>query len=97
MIKFKGTTLFPNSIFAALNSIEEIGLYQVEVNTQSTEHQLTVLLSEKSKNEDLIEKIRTSCKEYLRVIPEIQFISDHQLKSTVFNEDKRKPELIRFI
>ncbi len=97
MIKFKGTTLFPNSIFAALNSIEEIGLYQVEVNTQSTEHQLTILLSEKSRNEDLIEKIRTSCKENLRVIPEIEFIADHQLKSTVFNEDKRKPELIRFI
>jgi phenylacetate-CoA ligase len=96
MIKFKGTTLFPSAIFSALNEIREVTLYQVEVIENEGDIKLNLLLPHYT-NEALLEKVKETLKSTVRVLPEIKLIDDRELKDKVFNEDKRKPELIRFI
>lgn len=101
LIKLKGTTLYPSTIFNTLNSIQEIEDYFVEVKTNdihTDDVHLYVSLKKSSQNiqQNLIKIIQTS----LRVLPEISFISNEDvlhLQAKISNRklnkfhDNRKP------
>jgi phenylacetate-CoA ligase len=101
LIKLKGTTLYPSTIFNTLNSIQEIEDYFVEVKTNdihTDDVHVYISLKETSKNlqQNLIKTIQTS----LRVLPEISFLSNEEvlhLQAKISNRklnkfhDNRKP------
>ena len=96
MIKYKGTTLFPPSIYDALSAVSEVKDYIIEVGKNdlgTDEIQIYIALSG---SPDLAEgKIRTALQTKLRVIPEIHFVSAQYLQS-VRPPDTRKPTMIIF-
>jgi phenylacetate-CoA ligase len=101
LIKLKGTTLYPSTIFNTLNSIQEIEDYFVEVKTNdihTDDVHVYISLKETAQKiqQNLIKIIQTS----LRVLPEISFISNEEvlhLQSKISNRklnkfhDNRKP------
>jgi phenylacetate-CoA ligase len=98
MIKYKGTTLFPQSIFNVLNMMPQIELYQVEVKRDEYQNDLiTILLTEKLNTIDFNHELHSLFKSKLRVTPEIIFLNDTELSKRVMKEDKRKLEKIIYI
>jgi phenylacetate-CoA ligase len=96
MIKYKGTTIFPPSIYDALSAVSEVKDYIVEVNKNdlgTDEIQIHIALSGAL---DLAEqKIKTSLQTKLRVIPMLNFVSTQHLQS-MRPADGRKPLMIVF-
>ncbi len=92
MIKYKGTTLFPQLIFDMLDQFEEVEEYVVEASTNEygNDH-LCVYLDEKLDHFDFAYKVKDAFKGRLRVTPEILFIPQTLLKTKLFPEKSRKP------
>ncbi len=93
MIKYKGTTLYPPAIFETLNKIDIVKEYVVEVSSDELGSDL-VLLYIFSKNADeqkLINQLRAS----MRVVPEIKYISNEEMRKMQFPEASRKQ--IKFV
>ena len=95
MIKFRGTTLYPNSIYAVLDSIPGISEYYVTATSDydlSDIVQVTVALKDNSCTAATItERLQAS----LRVRPEVVIASEEHVKSQVYTGNSRK--LIRFM
>ena len=91
MLKFKGTTIFPESIFDALNAIKEIESYQIEITSNEIEldHVTIYLLTKKHSHE--LDKIKEALSSALRVSPEILFISKEEMHNRRFPDGSRKP------
>lgn len=97
MIKYKGTTLYPQAIFDLLESVQEIVCYKVHVKKDELgKDVLTVILDQKLANSPLIEEIRLMCNARLRVVPEFSYMELDKLRSMVFKHTLRKPEKITF-
>jgi phenylacetate-CoA ligase len=97
IIKYKGTTIFPNSIFKIFDSFEEVGCYKVEVSNDSLgNHNITVLLEKEIEESGKIYKIIESCRSQMRVVPDFLFLEKDYLYSQVFKSNIRKPEKIIF-
>ncbi|MFT5184122.1 MAG: phenylacetate-CoA ligase [Flavobacteriales bacterium] len=92
MIKYKGTTLFPQLIFDMLDQFEEVDEYVVEATTNEygNDH-LCVYLDEKLDHFDFAYKVKEAFKGRLRVTPEILFIPQTLLETKLFPEKSRKP------
>ena len=95
MIKFRGTTLYPNSIYAVLDSLPGISEYFVTATSDfdlSDVVKVTVALKDSSCTAEMItEKLQA----YLRVRPEVVVASEESVKSQVYAGNARK--LIRFV
>jgi len=95
MIKFRGTTLYPNSIYAVLDSFPGISEYYVTATNDfdlSDVVTVTVALRDPSCTAAMItEKLQA----HLRVRPEVIVASEEDVKSQVFAGNSRK--LIRFV
>lgn len=96
MIKYKGTTIFPPSIYDALSAVPEVKDYVVEVTHNdlgTDEIQIHIALNGPL---DLAEqKIKTSLQSKLRVIPALNFVSAQHLQ-TLRPAESRKPPMIIF-
>ena len=96
MIKFKGTTLYPPSLFDLLNEMEEIRDFVAEVYSNELGmdevllHLLPVVHSEESDR-----KIRSYLQARLRVTPHLQYVSKEEMQKIQFPEASRKA--IKFI
>ena len=97
MIKYKGTTIFPPSIFDVLAK-ENIDLYQVQVRKNELGiDNVTVVLTSGYNTEKRIKELKSSFKATIRVTPSFEFVLKNELMNLVFSQDKRKPEKIVFL
>ncbi|MFZ3207736.1 MAG: AMP-binding protein [Geobacteraceae bacterium] len=95
MIKLRGTTLYPNSINAVLDSFPGINEYYVSTTTDydlSDVVKVFVAVADSSCSADVImDKLQA----HLRVRPEVIIASDEDVKSKVYAGNPRK--LTRFV
>ncbi|HRB40519.1 MAG TPA: phenylacetate--CoA ligase family protein, partial [Bacteroidia bacterium] len=98
MIKFKGTTLFPQIIFNVLNMMPQIELFQVEVKrNEFNNDSITILLSKELHSDAFEHEISSLFKSKIRVTPAFRYIDTEELQQKVFKTDKRKSEKIIYI
>ncbi len=96
MIKFRGTTIYPNAIFDVLENFPEIQLYKVEISKDEFENdQIRILIS--TQNELLINDLNKKLKSKLKVTPQISFVEKEKLYNLVHTSKSRKPCKIEFI
>ena len=96
MLKYKGTTLFPNAIVAALEGVEGFNGGYVEAHSTAAGLDRVILfaawdekrLSRKQMEEELRAKIR--------VVPEIQAISREEMEAKVYQLDKKRKRITFF-
>ena len=95
MIKFRGTTLYPNSLYTVLDSFPGISEYFVTATSDydlSDVVRVTVAVKDPSCSADVImDKLQA----HLRVRPEVIIASEESVKSQVYTGNSRK--LIRFV
>ncbi len=92
MIKYKGTTLYPTSLYDILDDIEEVTNYVVEVYTNdigTDEINIYVGVNEIKPKHEKILKDRFRAK--LRVAPRIIFENPKEIARKLFPETSRKP------
>ncbi|MDB5228959.1 MAG: phenylacetate--CoA ligase [Bacteroidota bacterium] len=91
LIKFKGTTLYPSTIYNTLSGIEEIKNYFVEVSlNEINTDDLHLYISVKDEKADTQQKITEMIRSSLRVLPKISFISNDNILSLQQNVSNRK-------
>jgi phenylacetate-CoA ligase len=96
MIKYKGTTIFPPSIYDALSAVPEVKDYIVEVTKNdlgTDEIQIHIALA--GSLDAAEQKIKTSLQSKLRVTPNLNFVSAQHLQG-MRPVDSRKPAMILF-
>ncbi|MCK9417882.1 MAG: AMP-binding protein [Nitrospirae bacterium] len=95
MIKFRGTTLYPNSIYTVLDSFPGISEYSVIATSDydlSDVIMVQVAVNDASCSAAMImEKLQA----HLRVRPEVVIVSEESVKRDVYPGNSRKP--IRFV
>ena len=95
MIKFRGTTLYPNSIYAVLDSLPGISEYYVTATSDfdlSDVVKVTVALRDHSCTAEMItDKLQA----HLRVRPEVVVAGEEDVKNQVYAGNSRK--LTRFV
>ena len=91
MLKFKGTTLYPPSIFAALDEIEAIQEYCVEVRTIEKGCDGIVIHTSFTGNASGLEMIRDRLRARLRAAPDVIKETPETMRSLVYPPDSRKP------
>lgn len=97
MIKFKGTTIFPPSIYEIFDSRSEVSCYKIEVAKDYLGHDtITILLENRIEHHPVMSLIIEDCKAKLRVVPHFVFLETDYLRSQVFKNHMRKPEKIVF-
>jgi phenylacetate-CoA ligase len=95
MIKFRGTTLYPNSIYAVLDTFPGISEYYV---TASSDYDLSDVVKIYVAVKDdacTAEMIMEKLQAHLRVRPEVVIDSEESVKKHVYTGNSRK--LIRFV
>ncbi len=96
MIKYKGTTIFPPSIFEVLTQ-SNIDLFQVNVYKNDLGlDDVSIKLPSSIDDKILIKSLKSALKAKLRVTPTIEMIDKKELIGLVFNPEKRKPIKIVF-
>jgi len=98
MIKFKGTTLYPPSIFNVLNSLDSVADYVVEVyhNTYKTDEiRIYVCARDIDQNVGMMQELQSRFQSSLRVVPEIVCSSKENLEN--LNGARRSHKISRFI
>ncbi len=92
MIKFKGTTLYPQALFDLLNEMAEVLDYIIEINTNEVgldEVLFYLVPIEVSGETDY--RIRGYLQARLRVSPYIQYVTDEELQKIQSANTSRKP------
>ena len=96
MIKLKGTTLYPASVFDVLDNVDYIENYLVEVHSNEVGmDEVRVIVGSKIQNEDVIKALKDRFRAKLRVAPEIHFADIEEIRKIQQPEMKRKP--VKFI
>jgi len=95
MIKFRGTTLYPNSLYTVLDSFPGISEYYVTATSDydlSDVIKVTVAVNDTSCSADMImDKLQA----HVRVRPEVIIASEESVRKQVYTGNSRK--LIRFV
>jgi len=92
MIKFKGTTIYPQAIFSAAEEIRGLSEYYVEVTGESDlSDKIKICVSGENLEKEEVEKVLQA---KLRVIPEVSVEDEKTIKEKIFDPASRKP--IRF-
>lgn len=96
MIKYKGTTLFPETIFNALNDLRHVENYVVEVATNEFGNDdITVKLGIKQNGVTVDFDFATHFKSTLRVTPKIEILAPAEVGAILASKGGRKP--LKFI
>lgn len=96
MIKFKGTTLYPETIFNALNDLRQIENYVVEVATNELgTDDITIKIGIGPANGISQSEILEHFKSHLRVTPKIEMLHPATVGNIIASGKGRKP--LRFI
>jgi phenylacetate-CoA ligase len=92
MIKYKGTTLYPQALNDVLNTIDEVLSYYIEVTTSElgTDELLAHIYTE-SYSPDLEKQIKDTFRAKLRVTPSLKFASKEEIEKVKFSPSSRKP------
>jgi len=92
MIKYKGTTLYPPSLYDVLNNIEGVENYIVLIdkNTIGTDD-ITIKIGTHEANEGLEKTIKDCFRTKLRVAPTVVFHTPNKIAAMQFPELSRKP------
>lgn len=97
MIKYKGTTVFPQAIFDIFDSIREVICYKITVSKDDLQNDLvTILLESKLQESELMTEIKNKCHSKLKVIPNFEFDDLEKIQAQVYKKNLRKPEKILF-
>ncbi|MEO8470714.1 MAG: AMP-binding protein [Chryseolinea sp.] len=94
MIKLKGTTIYPPGIFEVIHSVDHIQDYTVEASTGDlgTDHLKLYLLVKDGKVAESTSLLREAFQSKLRVIPEMNFISQSEMEKLQLINKGRKPK-----
>jgi len=96
MIKYKGTTLYPASLYNILDGFENIENYVVEVSTNEIDtDRICIFIGCRNAEDGMEHKIKERFRAKLRVVPEIIFQSVENVSRLSFPASSRKP--IKFI
>ena len=96
MIKFKGTTLYPASIFDVLDNVDYVENYLVEVHSNEVSmDEVLVMVGSTMQSEEIIKDLKDRFRAKLRVAPEVRFADIDEIRKIQFPETKRKP--VKFI
>lgn len=92
MIKFKGTTLYPQAIYDALNQLEAVRNYIVEVSDSAldTDDVLIRIGTDESVSDALLELVKGQLKSKLRVTPTLAFQPSAEIHRLQFRENTHK-------
>jgi len=92
MIKYKGTTLYPSSVFDVLNHADYVENYIVEVYTNDCgTDELVVKIGCRTPSDIIIKELKDSFRAKLRVAPEVTFMPIEQITAIQNPELNRKP------
>ncbi|MCQ2279329.1 MAG: AMP-binding protein [Bacteroidales bacterium] len=97
MIKLKGTTLYPATIFDVLDNVDYVENYVVEVSSNEigTDSVTVVVGCQNPEEEEVTKDLKDRFRAKLRVAPDIRFDSIDNIRKINFPEAKRKP--VKFI
>ncbi len=95
MIKYKGTTLFPMTIFEVLNK-QSIELYQLNIHKDSLGQDRIELHLDNALSDEHVNTLTQTFKSEIRVIPEIKLVQKDTLFTQVFPASSRKPVKVVF-
>jgi phenylacetate-CoA ligase len=95
MIKLKGTTLYPNSINAVLDTLPGVVEYYVTATTDYDLSDVVRIFVAVASDSCSAEMIMDKLQAHLRVRPEVVIATDEQVKSKVYSGNPRK--LTRFV
>jgi len=96
LIKYKGTTIYPQSIFNLLNQVPGVKTYFVEViQKNATAETVKIFLAEEETAQFPIETLKDKMKSGLKVLPTIELMSKKSIESFIFGHNNRKPKFIR--
>ncbi|MFA5302096.1 MAG: AMP-binding protein [Bacteroidales bacterium] len=95
MIKFKGTTLYPPSLFDVLEDIPYISCYQVILRSNALgtdDVHVKISLKEEYPEipADICKGVKDKFRAKVRVAPEVEVVPDTELKAEVYNDKMRK-------
>ena len=91
LIKLKGTTLYPATIFNVLNSLEAIADYFIQLDKSEIDtDELSVYISLHDDNENNQQKIIQAIQSSLRVLPNIYFVLNDEIKTMQISASNRK-------
>ena len=95
MIKYKGTTLYPQTMNDVLTNFENIENYLIEISTNNLgTDEILIKIALQEQSDTFLQELKDHFRAKLRVTPKIEFSSVEILNSLVFNPLYRKP--IRF-
>lgn len=95
MIKLRGTTLYPNSINAVLDSFPGVNEYYITASTNYDLSDVVKIFVAVGNESCSAEKIMDKLQAHLRVRPEVIIESEEQIKNQVYSGNPRK--LTRFV
>lgn len=95
MIKFKGTTLYPPSLFDVLEDISYVSCYQIillnnKLGTDDVQVKISLKEGLTDIPEDICKAVKDKFRAKVRVAPEVEVVPDKQLKAEVYNDKLRK-------
>ena len=93
MVKFKGTSLYPNTIIDELNSMKEVVNFVIEIELNELQ-QDEVIVRALLKGEDAQTKVLDQLSDKLRVRPRLILSTSDEINGLKFNENERKPKIL---
>ncbi|MCF4101629.1 AMP-binding protein [Gillisia sp. M10.2A] len=93
MIKYKGTSLYPQHIIETLNAFNEISNFVIEAHTNSLNTDILVVKVPANLSDNQITELKHHFKSQLRVIPEIIVVPEDELLKLKFPTEARKPQI----
>ncbi len=91
MIKYKGTTLYPQSVIEVLTSFEGLGIYVIEVVTGDLGTDRLLIHIANTFTAIQQKKLKEHLRANLRVVPDLILNTIEELKNKKFPEMSRKP------
>lgn len=93
LLKFKGTSLYPNAIIDLLSHMREVSTFVVEVQRDELGlDQVVLRLALRGENAE--EKVKEYMAAKLRVTPRIILADREEIEKLRFNENERKPRIL---
>lgn len=92
MIKYKGTTLYPPSLYNMLADFKAVKDYYIEVFTNDIgTDEIKICILAFDQTEEFEKQIKDHFRAKLRVAPLIEFVSENHIREVKYPENSRKP------